>query len=281
MRKAIVPNIDGITVFDDVVDAKHLPNKVVLRAIRASILDAYEKYLAAAPNVENLNLNKASNAQKKSLLHAYNTSTLPLELMRTQLTEPILNTKCFLCSISEVASLDHYLPKELFPQFSIFPQNLVPSCTKCNSHKGTKLIDEKVNVRRFLHSYYDDIPDESFLKANLEIKADLMVLKFHLAKPAGMAKYTFLHLQSHFNELGLAKRYMTNGLLHLREKRASYQRIYEPDNDALSLSERLAEEAQDFIDDYGANYWLAVLYKTLSTHTQFCAGGFSVLDRIQ
>ena len=29
-------------------------------------------------------------------------------------------------------NLDHYLPKALFPQFSILPENLIPSCTDCN-----------------------------------------------------------------------------------------------------------------------------------------------------
>jgi len=146
MRKAIPPAIDGIKVFDDIVAAKYRPTNETLQTVRTNVVDAYRKYLAAAPNVEGLDLTAVSTAQKDALHHAYNTGTAPLELMRDRLTKPILNTTCFLCSISEVSSLDHYLPKELFPHFSILPQNLIPSCSKCNSLKGTKIIHESINV---------------------------------------------------------------------------------------------------------------------------------------
>ncbi|XPV75760.1 MAG: hypothetical protein ACNI27_14115 [Desulfovibrio sp.] len=50
-------------------------------------------------------------------------------------------------------TLDHYLPKDIFPEFSITSANLVPMCDKCQTLKGDKYL---ANDRKaFLHPYYD------------------------------------------------------------------------------------------------------------------------------
>lgn len=41
--------------------------------------------------------------------------------------------RCPFCGgIGRPRNLDHFLPKARFPQFSVFPKNLVPSCRDCN-----------------------------------------------------------------------------------------------------------------------------------------------------
>lgn len=43
------------------------------------------------------------------------------------------NEKCPFCGgIGRPRNLDHYLPKAHYPQFSVLPLNLVPSCRDCN-----------------------------------------------------------------------------------------------------------------------------------------------------
>lgn len=43
------------------------------------------------------------------------------------------NEKCPFCGgIGRPRNLDHYLPKTLYPKFSILPVNLIPSCRDCN-----------------------------------------------------------------------------------------------------------------------------------------------------
>jgi hypothetical protein len=51
-------------------------------------------------------------------------------------------------------TLDHYLPKERYPEFSILPHNLLPMCDACQTCKGTKTVDT-FNRRLFIHGYYD------------------------------------------------------------------------------------------------------------------------------
>lgn len=51
-------------------------------------------------------------------------------------------------------TVDHYLPKSSFPQFSIHPYNLIPSCRDCNS--GAKLSKYATTAsEQYLHPYFD------------------------------------------------------------------------------------------------------------------------------
>ncbi|MFQ2351224.1 hypothetical protein ACK32X_11860 [Aeromonas dhakensis] len=55
-------------------------------------------------------------------------------------------------------TLDHYLPKEVFPELSICFQNLTPMCDQCQGKKGTSY-KNSTGGKRFFHPYYDDIND--------------------------------------------------------------------------------------------------------------------------
>lgn len=45
---------------------------------------------------------------------------------------------CYMCGGLNAGTLDHILPKDIYPEFSFFSKNLVPSC-ECNSKKNTNL----------------------------------------------------------------------------------------------------------------------------------------------
>ncbi len=61
--------------------------------------------------------------------------------------------RCLLCGNSEIASLDHHLPKDALPLYAICPANLVPACSKCNQVKGNRI--GTTATQRTLHPYYD------------------------------------------------------------------------------------------------------------------------------
>lgn len=53
------------------------------------------------------------------------------------------------------STIDHYLPKEDYPHFSVTPANLTPMCDACQTAKGQKTVNED-GRRIFLHPYFDD-----------------------------------------------------------------------------------------------------------------------------
>jgi hypothetical protein len=59
-------------------------------------------------------------------------------------------------------TLDHYLPKDLYPEYSIIPVNLFPMCDRCQICKGVLTTDDKGD-RYFIHPYYDDFAQARLL----------------------------------------------------------------------------------------------------------------------
>jgi len=59
-------------------------------------------------------------------------------------------------------TLDHYLPKDIFPEFSVTISNLFPMCDICQGKKGVKLIDAN-GKRYFMHPYFDSFTEQQLL----------------------------------------------------------------------------------------------------------------------
>ncbi|MBJ2234958.1 hypothetical protein JFT61_09025 [Pseudomonas fluorescens] len=48
---------------------------------------------------------------------------------------------CPMCGNSTLGTVEHYLPKTPFPEFSVLSWNLVPSCNICNQKRGSKHVN--------------------------------------------------------------------------------------------------------------------------------------------
>lgn len=53
-------------------------------------------------------------------------------------------------------TLDHYLPKDIFPELSVLLLNLTPMCDWCQGEKLTSYVTED-GQKRYIHPYFDDV----------------------------------------------------------------------------------------------------------------------------
>ena len=278
MRSVPLLAVDPTDVFDAIATAKHPPRRARMRAARPRVLEAYEAYEQGAPEVGELDEAALTDDQKEAMRHAFTVETAPMTELRGNLLKRVSVARCPFCGISESSTLDHYLPKEQYPEFAVFPKNLVPSCAVCNTRKRDRILDESTNVRLFLHPCFDTIPDMAFLTVRTRMEEDALVLSYRLTRPAGMAVRTFRHLQSHFDLLGLADRYRLMGLEHLGGQYPALRRAYGAGENAERVAETLIGGARDFEEVSGLNYWLAKLYRALAANGDFCAGGFEAVQ---
>lgn len=281
MLKVPTPNTDDEDIFDGIIAAKLAPRRARLRAVRTIIFAAYQDYVTAVPEVASLPDVDLDDEQAEALIHAYEVETKSMAGLRAELHKPVLLARCPFCGLGEASTLDHYFPKEQHPQFSVFSRNLIPCCSPCNTRKSKLVVDEATDVRLFLHPYFDEVPNTSFVRLSVTLLPTALSLSFGLYKPSGMTTKTFQHLQSHFRQLRLADRYRTMSLEHLRERRRALARFYGPARDAERVAAELRQNAEDFECDFGPNHWRAILYRTLAAKEAFCDGGFSVLNQIQ
>ena len=280
MRQLQPPVTADARWFQKVV-TKQNPTKGHLASAKAIVLNCYTQYIAAAPAVNDVPTPVLNQDQRIALFHAYDSETAPMTRLRGRLFGPIRARRCPSCGISEAGTLDHYLPKEDYPQYAIFAKNCVPCCATCNLQKKRLVVDQATDVRLFLHPYYDTIPNTSFLFVSVSLRRAVVILRFRLSKPANMPQRVFDHLQSHFDLLRLGDRYRVMSLDELRGQYRAICQQYEPDNNGERLSGFLAQAASTFAAEYGPNHWRAVLYAALADHDDFCDGGFAAIAQIR
>jgi hypothetical protein len=64
-------------------------------------------------------------------------------------------------------TLDHFLPKSKWPEYSIYPNNLVPQCRDCAPIKGEKYYSDANEASLFISPIYSDLLEKIWLKINI------------------------------------------------------------------------------------------------------------------
>lgn len=138
---------------DDEAEINRLAKKPEWKPHQAAWLAAYKAYQANAGSpfaVVPCDFGPGVGDRQYSL---YDTRKGSGELRRMRRKKGLKS--CPICGSPVTGDLDHYLPRNVYPEFSIMRANLVPACSHCNSGgKGTTVHGGE--PRRFIHPYFDD-----------------------------------------------------------------------------------------------------------------------------
>jgi 5-methylcytosine-specific restriction endonuclease McrA len=271
------PPDNGKALFNAIVAAKRPPTNSLLASASKKVFNSYDAYLAHCLDLSNLHGVSFSISQKNALIHAFEKPTQPLSKLRSDfITRCVV---CPYCRLSESATLDHYLPKDMYPEFSVFPQNLVPSCAYCNSTKNDLILNDEKNCLLFLHPYFDKVSASTFLTLTFKIIPNAILLSYKVSKTSDMTEKEFTQISKHFQILKLGERYRKMAIDTLRERRFGLENLFNSVGKEKAVSQYLQEEAKSIAAYLGGNNWRAVLFKTLSSDEQFCNRGFEVIPR--
>lgn len=102
-------------------------------------------------------------------------------------------------------TLDHYLPKQTYPEFSITACNLVPMCDICQGKKLTDTVNA-ANERLFLHPYFDEFIDQQVLHLEIGPPYDAPV-NITLTPRLGLDPMQTSLVARHLKHLAIATRY--------------------------------------------------------------------------
>ena len=75
---------------------------------------------------------------------------------------------CPICGIRISDQLDHYIPREKMPEFSLFAPNIIPICNKCNGKKLAKWLSPH-GQRLIFNAFYDELPDKPICECVIDI----------------------------------------------------------------------------------------------------------------
>lgn len=96
-----------------------------------------------------------SEDEKKDLYKLYNTGIVEIKTHIDNLRDNHFFKSCPACGGRSPTTLDHILPRKIYPELSILTHNLIPACSKCNNDKRTNHKGSNIG-ERILHPYFDD-----------------------------------------------------------------------------------------------------------------------------
>lgn len=106
--------------------------------------------------------------------------------------------KCPLCEVNDVYHLDHYIPREKMPEFSVHPKNLIYICHDCNEKKDTLWLDAAGN-RIIFNAFFDKLSGKELLVCDVNSIIDDMPWAEIVENPA------ITHNSASLRELGTLK----------------------------------------------------------------------------
>lgn len=178
--------------------------------------------------------------------------------------------RCPFCGMGQASTLDHYLPKAKYPQLSVVPMNLVPSCKDCNTGKSTAVATTAGT--QSLHPYFDhqSFINEQWLFAEV-IQTVPMAIRFYVQAPGYWNDISKARVQAHFRDFKLASRYTVeagNQIACLRDTLSQYRELLGVEG----VRQHLKIETQTYAKQH-INSWQTAMFQALSGSGWYCDSG--------
>lgn len=183
------------------------------------------------------------------------------------------NGECPLCTEGNVSTLDHHLPKTLFPALAVTPANLVPACADCNKTKRSVRFETPES--QTLHPYYDDVSDGRWLYANLDEES--AVMRFIVRAPEAWSDLKAARVASHFSLFKLDELFSLKSARDLADMTSILQRRF-PKEDGSGIADYLRELAEDYAS-VDINSRKRALFEAVSDSRWYCTGGYEAWGR--
>jgi len=179
--------------------------------------------------------------------------------------------RCPFCGIGQVSTLDHYLPKARYPQFSVVPLNLVPSCKDCNTGKSNAIAVTAGS--QCLHPYFDqqNFINDQWLFAEVAHTAPTTI-KFYVKEPVYWDDVSKERVRAHFEGFKLRSRYSIEAgdqIACLRDTLCQYREILGLDG----VKQHLELEARAQFRQH-RNSWQTAMFQALACSDWYCNGGY-------
>lgn len=182
--------------------------QAALAALTGRVDSAGRRYTAALPSVHLVAKARLTRAEKLTLNDGYDSRSAAvkrlLEAMRVSLAEDHREL-CPYCSLDSTYQLDHFLPKSVYPEFSLYGPNLLPICGRCNQIKLNSVATPAGN-RIFVLPSDDEFLREDLLLATLAMHP-VPRFTFAIDPAAPITAVERAQVERHFKRLQLASRY--------------------------------------------------------------------------
>ncbi|UOZ08827.1 HNH endonuclease [Amycolatopsis sp. WQ 127309] len=243
--------------------------------VRDEVLEACQIYDLLEGNPGSVAPLEISDDAKKALHDNFKLTQKRrfLSVLRDEAMKLTYKGLCPMCCSAQVKDLDHYLPRSLYPEFSLLSLNLVPICSRCNGTKRSKI---GTVGERFFHAFYDALPEDSpALRVDLLFESRGVKAEFSV-NPA-LPTDRFKLVEYHFDKLELSEHYSVLASQELVERLQALDKTFIVEGpDGVG---EFADDQSDWIRrKFGFHHWKAALYDAAKVDKRFLEGGFRVIS---
>lgn len=182
--------------------------------------------------------------------------------------------RCPYCGIGGPTELDHHLPRSKYKSLAVYSRNLVPTCHECNNKKRTAA--NAAVAEQFVHAYFDPLPNERFLQAQIATVDGALIFSFHIVQTANLTNELFQRLEMQFERLALTRRYKDEINVFLNGHAVGLDMAYGADQSSDRAQQYLLKNAARATTDHHLNDWRVAVFHALAENYEFCSGGFKI-----
>jgi 5-methylcytosine-specific restriction endonuclease McrA len=286
MRALTIPTYDPKIVYQECINSiqKDCKLRARLNEVTDNIVDAAMDYeqKAKAKQLYSIPPNNCYNNEiilgsvtKEELKNVYESRMVKGSKNARDIYDSLLSQsplgKCPFCGFGQATTLDHYLPKAKYPQFSVLPFNLVPSCKDCNKGKSTAIATTAED--QSLHPYFDhqNFIDDQWLYARV-IETKPATIYFFVKAPEQWNDISKERVKAHFKAFKLDLRYPVEVAEQLACLRHSLIALYQLGG-LNGIRKHLTNEAKSS-GLLHRNSWQTAMFQALVESDWYCDGGF-------
>lgn len=248
---------DGL-VEDLVKDREQGRNKKLFKDFEEDWKEAVLNYAEHEGNPEEISPLNVSKKLKTALINLYLSPNKTAASIKSELSSHSLTYCPFCGETGRPNTLDHYLPKDVFPEFSISHSNLVPMCDKCQGKKLETYLNED-GSKAFLHPYFDI--DDVVLFVEVEGEYDPIVKVKLVAESSNVAEEL---CNSHLKNLGVNSRFIQYFSTRYPNVVMGICKAYKGRGDSTEAEVRRYLEAVKLSSESEAtNHWDAIIFRSL------------------
>lgn len=171
---------------------------------------------------------------------------------------------CPFCGKRHTTTVDHFLPKRLYPNFAVTPINLVPCCRDCNSNKEDKDASGVGLENLMIHPYEEDVDDVRWLDAKIECKSKNLFFTFYVIEDE-VDNVMYKRLSNQFKQLKLAIYFETEANMKFKRAYNYYKKLYNLPNGKEQILEHFLVEVDKYSSGSNSvNSFDLVFYRTLA-----------------
>lgn len=184
-------------------------NVADLNSIAHEIKAAYNGYEGIVFSTGTALSNSKFSLNKKVLTNFYGCPPVDLRaLIKSRRSENQLE-ECPYCGNPQTPdTLDHFIPKDEWPEFAIYTNNLVPQCRGCAPVKGSNYYCTANTSSKFIHPFYSDLVSRIGFTLSIEMKRGSPEFTPGFTCDASLSSKDIKRIELHITNLKIRSRFI-------------------------------------------------------------------------